>query len=216
MEQLTFRQTEILSFIQQTIRETGMPPTRAEIAEHFEFRSINAAEKHLQALAKKGAIELLTGTSRGILLPDAASVTGVAVVGRVAAGEPILAEQYVEDYYDIDPRLFRVRVDYLLRVHGTSMRDIGILDGDLLAVHKTPDAENGQIVVARLNGEVTVKRFKRTAKKIHLLPENSDFEPIIVDAASGDFCIEGIAVGSIRTDYSQPRARRKTKARKNG
>ncbi len=205
MEQLTFRQTEVLEFIQQTMAEAGIPPTRAEIADHFEFRSINAAEKHLQALAKKGSIELLSGTSRGIRLSNVASVTGVAVVGRVAAGEPILAEQYIEDYYDIDPRLFRPRADYLLRVHGMSMRDVGILDGDLLAVHKTPDAENGQIVVARLNGEVTVKRLKRTAKKITLLPENPDFEPIIVDAASGDFCIEGIAVGSIRTDYSQPR-----------
>lgn len=210
MKQLTFRQTEILTFIRQAMEETGMPPTRAEIAGHFGFRSTFAAEKHLQALAKKGELELLSGTSRGIRLPPA-TVSGVAVVGRVAAGEPILAEQYVEDYYDIDPRLFRPRADYLLRVHGMSMRDAGILDGDLLAVHKTPEAENGQIVVARLNGEVTVKRLKRTARKIQLLAENPDFEPIVVDASSGDFCIEGIAVGSIRRDYSQPRPKRKRK-----
>lgn len=204
MKQLTHRQTEILSLIQNTLEKTGMPPTRAEIATHFGFRSTYAAEKHLQALAKKGAIELLSGASRGIRLPgNTASLTGVPLVGRVAAGDPILAEQYIEDHYSVDPRLFQPRADYLLRVHGMSMKDAGILDGDLLAVHKTPEAENGQIVVARLNGEVTVKRLQRSAEKVLLLPENEEFEPITVDAGSGDFCIEGIAVGSIRTGYSE-------------
>ncbi|MFQ5468687.1 MAG: transcriptional repressor LexA [Gammaproteobacteria bacterium] len=199
MKDLTPRQAQILSFIQETQERTGMPPTRAEIAEHFGFRSTYASGKHLHALAKKGAIELLPGTSRGIRY-TAQARTGMPVVGRVAAGSPILAEQYIEDYYTIDSRLFRLRVDYLLRVYGMSMKDAGILDGDLLAVHKTPHAENGQIVVARLDGEVTVKRFKQDADSIALLPENSDFSAIIVDADSGDFCIEGIVVGSIRHD----------------
>lgn len=201
MKNLTPRQTEILLFIQSIQERTGMPPTRTEIADHFGFRSTYASEKHLQALEKKGVIELLPGTSRGIRLVAQPKV-GIPLVGRVAAGEPVLAEQYIEDHISIDSRLFRPKADYLLRVHGMSMKDVGILDGDLLAVHRTPHAENGQIVVARLEGEVTVKRFKRSANRIYLLPENPDFEPIVIDADNGDFCIEGVAVGSIRNGFS--------------
>ncbi|MGV6818560.1 MAG: transcriptional repressor LexA [Thiotrichales bacterium] len=202
MKDLTFRQAEILALIRKMLETSGIPPTRAEIAAHFGFRSTYAAEKHLQALARKGAIELLEGASRGIRLPanDVAAEVGLAVIGRVAAGAPILAEESIEDYLEIDPRLFQPRADYLLRVCGMSMKDAGIFDGDLLAVAKSATAENGQIVVARLEGEVTVKRFKRWRKKVKLLPENAEFEPIIVDASYQDFCIEGIAVGSIRTD----------------
>ncbi len=178
-----------------------MPPTRAEIAHHFGFRSTNAAEKHLQALAKKGAIELLPGFSRGIRLIEAAlieSALGIPVVGRVAAGAPILAEEVIEDHYELDLNLFKPRPDYLLRVYGMSMKDIGILDGDLLVVHKSPQADNGQVVVARLNGEVTVKRLKKREEHIELWPENSDFKPISIDQQHDDFHIEGIAVGCIR------------------
>lgn len=202
MNKLTFRQAEILALIRKTLEKTGMPPTRAEIAAHFGFRSTYAAEKHLHALAKKGAIKLLQGTSRGIRLPvtESAVETGLAVIGRVAAGAPILAQESIEDHVEIDPRLFQPRADYLLRVRGTSMQDAGIFDGDLLAVAKAATAENGQIVVARLEGEVTVKRFKRSRSKVELLPENAEFAPIVVDASCEDFCIEGIAVGSIRTD----------------
>ncbi len=208
MKPLTPRQSEILALIEKTLKQTGMPPTRAEIAAHFGFHSTHAAEKHLQALARKGVIELLPGASRGIRLrgtaegpAEAAELTGLPVVGRVAAGRPILAEHYIEDHFLIDARLFRPRADYLLRVHGMSMRDAGILDGDLLAVHRTPTAENGQIVVARLEGEVTVKRFRRRGQQIELLPANPDFAPLVVAADSGDFCIEGVAVGSIRNGH---------------
>lgn len=204
MKSLTQRQLEILALIQQHQAQTGMPPTRAEIAAHFGFRSTYAAEKHLQALAKKGAIELISGTSRGIRLLEpleAEMAEGLPLVGRVAAGEPILAEAFIEDYFDIDPRLFQPQADYLLRVHGESMRDAGILDGDLLAVHNTPHAEDGQIVVARIDGEVTVKRLRITPRQVRLLPANPDFKPIIVTPSSGDFCIEGLVVGSIRSDY---------------
>ncbi len=201
MKTLTHRQAEILAYIQNAQERSGMPPTRAEIAEHFGFSSTFAAGKHLQALAKKGVIELLPGASRGIRL----LVTppgGIPLVGRVAAGSPILAEEYIEDHIGIDPRLFGAHVDYLLRVHGMSMKDAGILDGDLLAVQRTPEAENGQIVVARLDGEVTVKRLQRDHARIRLLPENPDFDPIEVDPATADFCIEGIVVGSVRTGFS--------------
>lgn len=202
MKQLTARQAEILTFIRDTLDRTGMPPTRSEIAEHFGFSSTFAVGKHLQALEKKQAIELLPGLSRGIRLPvDEQAASGTPIVGRVAAGDPILAEEYIEDYFDVDPRLFRPQADYLLRVHGMSMKDAGILDGDLVAVHKTPEAKDGQIVVARFNGEVTVKRFLRTAKNIQLLPENADFQPIIVDESNEDFCIEGLVVGSIRRGH---------------
>lgn len=195
MEKLTARQEQILHLIRDFIAETGMPPTRAEIAETLGFRSANAAEDHLKALARKGVIELLPGSSRGIrLLLD----EGLPLVGRVAAGEPVLAQQHIEDHLKIDPQLFHPQADYLLRVHGMSMRDVGILDGDLLAVHHSPTAHNGQIVVARLDEEVTVKRFRQRGNIVHLIAENPDFEPIRVDLRQQPLAIEGIAVGVIR------------------
>lgn len=193
---LTPRQAQILALIRETIAGTGMPPTRAEIARALGFRSVNAAEGHLKALARKGAIELVPGSSRGIRLVDEA---GIPVVGRVAAGDPILAEQHIEEHYALDPHLFRPRADYLLRVRGASMRDAGILDGDLLAVHRTREARNGQVVVARLDDEVTVKRFRRRSKrKVLLLAENPDFEPLEVDLSRRALEIEGLGVGVIR------------------
>jgi repressor LexA len=198
---LTPRQNQILELIRKHLGETGFPPTRAEIAQTLGFRSANAAEEHLRALARKGAIELLKGTSRGIrlLLPEPPA--GLPVVGRVAAGSPILAAEQVEDHYAVDPGLFRPRADYLLRVRGMSMRDAGILDGDLLAVHTSRRAENGQIVVARLDDEVTVKRFRRHGRwkhRVRLLPENPDFAPIEVDLRQQELVIEGLAVGLLR------------------
>ncbi len=199
MNDLTPRQAEILTLIRQSLEQTGLPPTRAEIGEAFGFKSPNAADGHLRALARKGAIELIPGSSRGIrVLWELDQPEGIPVVGRVAAGSPILAQEYIEDYYDVDPRLFNPSADYLLRVHGMSMRDAGILDGDLLAVHKTPQAEDGQIVVARIDGEVTVKRLKHEDDTLLLLPENPDFQPIAVTADHEDVSIEGIAVGIIR------------------
>lgn len=203
MKELTQRQQQILELIQQAVEKTGMPPTRAEIAAHFGFHSTYGAEKHLQALARKGVIELLPNASRGIRLIDTFNkLTGLPVVGRVAAGAPILAEECIETHYEVDASLFRPRADYLLRVQGMSMKDAGILDGDLLAVHRTPHAENGQIVVARIEGEVTVKRLKMHSRggrqNIQLLPENPDFAPIDVSTDNEDFFIEGIAVGNLR------------------
>lgn len=201
LPKLTARQAEILDLIRHYIREYGMPPTRAEIAAEMGFRSANAAEDHLRALAKKGVIEMLSGTSRGIqlLLEDPlGNENRLPVVGRVAAGEPILAEQHIEDYYDQLAPVFRPKADYLLRVHGQSMRDVGIMNGDLLAVHRTPNAELGQIIVARVEDEVTVKRFRRRGNKVRLLPENPDFQPIEVDLREQEFTIEGIAVGLLR------------------
>mgnify|MGYP006284388477 CR=1 FL=1 len=195
MDELTPRQHEILELIRAHLEATGSPPTRAEIARALGFRSPNAAEGHLRALARKGAIELVPGSSRGIRLRQAA---GLPVVGRVAAGSPILAEPHIEDHYQLDPRLFSPRADYLLRVRGWSMRDAGILDGDLLAVHRTPEARDGQVVVARLEDEVTVKRLQRQGQRARLLPENPDFEPIEVDLARQPLAIEGIGVGIIR------------------
>jgi repressor LexA len=192
---LTPRQAEILQFIRDALQESGMPPTREEIMRAFGFRSPNAAQAHLQALARKGVIELRAGASRGIRLRDGG---GLPLVGRVAAGQPILAEQHIEDHYSVDPRLFTPTPDYLLRVRGQSMRDAGILDGDLLAVHRTPEARNGQIVVARLEDEVTVKRFRRRGNRVTLLPENPEFEPIVVDLRREPLVIEGIGVGVIR------------------
>ena len=196
---LTPRQTEILELIRQHIADTGYPPTRADIAQQFGFKSPNAAEEHLKALARKGAIEMIPGTSRGIRLPDTAEL-GLPIVGRVAAGNPILAEENIEDRVDLPAGFFQPRADYLLRVRGDSMMDAGIFDGDLLAVHKTEQATNGQIVVARIEDEVTVKRFQRTRKRnqVLLLPENADYEPIEVDLASQAFAIEGLSVGVIR------------------
>jgi repressor LexA len=199
MKELTPRQAEILQLIRDSIDETGYPPTRAEISRTLGFASPNAAEDHLKALARKGAIELMEGTARGIRLPQP---PGVPLIGRVAAGSPILAEANVQAHYQIDPQLFSPSVDYLLKVRGMSMRDIGILDGDLLAVHRTQEVRSGQIVVARLDDEVTVKRLKRRGGSVELLPENPDFKPIVVDTRSETFAIEGLAVGVIRNTRS--------------
>lgn len=197
---LTTRQQQIFDLIRTEIQRTGFPPTRAEIATTFGFKSVNAAEDHLKALARKGAIELIAGTSRGIRLlidtPTTPQPT-LPIIGRVAAGSPILATEHIEREIGVEPTLFSQSPDYLLRVRGLSMRDIGILEGDLLAVKKTTEAHNGQIVVARIGDEVTVKRLQRDGKKISLLPENPDFEPIVIQPED-DFSLEGIAVGLIR------------------
>ena len=193
---LTDRQAEILRFIRDTVEETGFPPTRAEIARALGFASANAAEDHLKALARKGVIELAGGgMARGIRL---AEPPGLAVIGRVAAGQPILAEQHVQARFQMDPSMFHPRADYLLKVKGLSMRDAGILDGDLLAVHSTTEARSGQIVVARINDEVTVKRYRRLGNRVELQPENPDFEVIVVDLKEQALQIEGLAVGLIR------------------
>jgi repressor LexA len=199
MSDLTPRQQEILDLIKQHLAETGYPPTRAEIAEHLGFRSANAAEDHLRALAKKGVIEMIPGASRGIRLPE--NQSGIPIVGRVAAGNPILAEENIEDYCEIPARFFHPKVDFFLQVRGMSMRDAGILDGDLLAVHKTERVNNGDIIVARIEDEVTVKRLKRdrnNRSEVILLPENEDFEPIVVNLKEQEFTIEGLSVGVIR------------------
>jgi repressor LexA len=197
---LTARQQQILGLIKQHISETGYPPTRAEIANKFGFKSPNAAEEHLRALARKGVIEMISGTSRGIRLLKEEH-TGLPLIGRVAAGDPILAVENIEDYLEVAANMFYPQADYLLRVHGMSMKNVGIMDGDLLAVHKAETAENGQIVVARIEDEVTVKRLKKTRKRheIMLLPENDELEPILVDLRDQDFAIEGLGVGVIRT-----------------
>ena len=216
---LTDRQQQILDLVQSAIERTGAPPTRAEIATELGFKSANAAEEHLQALARKGVIELVGGTSRGIRLRSEAlralnqmrgkqynlPLPGIAqlslpLVGRVAAGSPILAQEHIDQTYMVEASMFPRRPDYLLKVRGMSMRDAGIMDGDLLAVQKATDAKNGQIVVARLGDEVTVKRFRRNRNTIELLPENPDFEPIVVTNGETDFVIEGLAVGLIRNN----------------
>jgi repressor LexA len=204
MEALTDRQSEILKLIRELTEVSGYPPTRAEIAERMGFRSVNAAEQHLRALEKKGAIDISSGASRGIRVRDArpanrqGRLLELPVIGRVAAGSPMLAEEHVQGRYQVDPNLFTPRADYLLRVRGMSMRDAGILEGDLLAVHRTAEARTGQVVVARLADEVTVKRFKRRGHAVQLLPENPDFEPIEVDLRNEPLVIEGVAVGVIR------------------
>ncbi len=218
MIKLTARQEQILGLIREAIDTTGFPPTRAEIAQTLGFRSANAAEEHLQALARKGAIEITPGTSRGIRLLDrAADGSGLMrasgqmtlphpalmqfslpLIGRVAAGSPILAEEHISATYNVDPALFTARPDYLLKVRGMSMRDAGILDGDLLAVKKADTARDGQIVVARLDDEVTVKRFRRSGGAIELLPENPDFNTIRVEPGKHEFALEGLAVGLLR------------------
>ncbi len=200
---LTPRQAEILDFIRDAVKSTGMPPTRAEIATMFGFRSPNAAEEHLRALAKKGAIEISSGTARGIHLAEQISgamqsITALPLIGRVAAGSPILAEQNVEKNLPVDPGMFKPKADYLLKVKGLSMKDIGILDGDLLAVHAQRDARNGQIVVARMESDVTVKRFFKKGHQVQLVAENPDFEPIEIDLRRDPFEIEGLGVGVIR------------------
>ena len=195
MDELTPRQEQILRLIRNHLATSGYPPTRAEICRAMGFRSPNAAEEHLRALARKGAIDMAPGASRGLRLKEP---PGIPVVGRVAAGSPLLAESHIEGRYQVDPALFVQRADYLLRVRGSSMRDAGILDGDLLAVHRTSEARPGQIVVARINDEVTVKRYRRQGRLIRLLPENPDFKPITVDLKREAFTIEGIGVGVIR------------------
>ncbi len=204
MKPLTPRQQQVFDLIKSKIDETGMPPTRAEIARELGFRSANAAEEHLKALARKQAIEIVPGASRGIriLLEAANDDQGLPLIGRVAAGEPILAQEHVESHYQVDPTMFRPQADFLLRVHGESMKDIGIMDGDLLAVHKTQDVRNGQVVVARVEDDVTVKRLERKGSKVLLHAENEEFSPIEVDLTSQELSIEGIAVGIIRnTDW---------------
>jgi repressor LexA len=197
MQKLTLRQSEVLDFIRSYIDETGYPPTRADIAQKLGFKSANASEEHLKALARKGAIEIIPGTSRGIKLPDS---DGLPIVGRVAAGSPILAQEHIEDYCDVSPEFFHPRADYLLTVHGDSMIEVGIMDGDLLAVHKTNDVNNNDIVVARIEDEVTVKTLKKGRSKylVTLLPENPRYKPIEVDLREQDFAIEGKMVGIIR------------------
>ncbi len=216
---LTARQGEILTLISKAIERTGYPPTRAEIAAELGFRSANAAEDHLHALARKGMIELSPGTSRGIRLtasarqtvrpatsrPHARALPGMEqlmlpLIGRVAAGSPILAQEHIEQTIGVDAQMFASRPDYLLKVKGMSMQGAGILDGDLLAVKQTQDVRNGQIVVARLGDEVTVKRLQRQVGHIELLPDNPDFEPILVQADQA-FAIEGLAVGLIRHSF---------------
>ena len=202
---LTTRQRQILDWIRGYLEAHGMPPTRAEIASGLGFSTPSSAEDHLQALARKGAIEILPGASRGLRLKELPGVPlqgTLPLVGRVAAGQPILAVENVEAHYRVDPALFAPRADYLLRVRGDSMRDAGILDGDLLAVHRTREARNGQIVVARVGAmggdEVTVKRFRKRARDIVLAPENPAFEPIVVDPRMTQFTIEGVGVGLVR------------------
>lgn len=205
MLKLTARQEQILNLIRDAIDNTGFPPTRAEIAAELGFKSANAAEEHLQALARKGAIEISPGTSRGIRLvgspdpvPPQVMMMSLPLVGRVAAGSPILAQEHVETTYSVDPAMFSARPDFLLKVRGWSMRDAGINDGDLLAVKKVDTAKNGQIVVARLGDDVTVKRYRRSGDLVELLPENPDFKVIRVTPEDG-FALEGLAVGLMRT-----------------
>ncbi len=197
MKALTARQQQVYDMIRDHINQTSMPPTRAEIATQLGFRSPNAAEEHLKALARKGVIEIISGASRGIRLMMEEE-EGLPLIGRVAAGEPLLAEQHIEGHYQVDPNLFKPGADFLLRVNGMSMKDIGIMDGDLLAVHKTDDVHNGQVVVARIDDEVTVKRLKKQGNIVQLLPENNDFQPIVVDLRQQALTIEGLAVGVIR------------------
>jgi repressor LexA len=199
MDDLTPQQKKIFDFIRKAIERSGLPPTRAEIQAAFGFRSPNAAEDHLRKLAQRNAIEILPGTARGIRLKDG---MGLPLIGHVAAGAPILAEAHVQGRYQVDPALFKPRADYLLRVRGLSMRDAGILDGDLLAVHRTGEARSGQIVVARVHDEVTVKRLRRRGASVELLPENPDFEPIVINTRQDNFTIEGIAVGLVRNERS--------------
>src|SRR5688572_18322989 len=199
MDTLTPRQAEILKLIEQYTEKSGFPPTRSEICEAMGFKSPNAAEEHLRALARKGAIEMTPGASRGIRLTQE---PGIPVIGRVAAGSPILAAEHIEARYQLDPGLFDPSADYLLRVRGMSMRDAGILEGDLLAVHRTAEARSGQIVVARLADEVTVKRLRRRGSVVALEAENPDFAPIEVDLRRESLVIEGIAVGVIRNGKS--------------
>jgi repressor LexA len=199
MRELTPRQKQILQLIHKVIQNSGMPPTRAEIAQTLGFRSVNAAEEHLRALERKGAIELMPGTSRGIRLKDVLrEQLGLPLVGKVAAGEPILAEEHVESHYQVDPDLFSTPPHFLLRVQGMSMQGAGILDGDLVAVHRTTEVRNRQIAVVRLEDEVTVKRYRQEGHIVRLLPENPDFAPIEIDLREQQIIIEGVVVGVVR------------------
>lgn len=199
MSDLTPRQRQILDFIRDQLNETGMPPTRAEIARALGFKSANAAEEHLRALQRKGVIDLVPGASRGIQLKDTLrDQIGLPLIGRVAAGRPILAEENIEARYQLDPELFHPKPHYLLKVNGMSMKDIGIMDGDLVAVHRTPEVRNRQVVVARLENEVTVKRYRQEGPIVWLLPENREFEPIRVDLKEQSLIIEGVVVGVLR------------------
>lgn len=197
MAKLTARQQQVLDLIRRHIDDTGYPPTRADIARELGFRSANAAEEHLKALARKGAIEIIPGASRGIRLPEE---RGIPIVGRVAAGSPVLAEEHIEDYCELPADFFRPAADYFLRVTGDSMVGIGICDGDLLAVHSTKVANDGDVVVARLDDEVTVKRLRRGRERhrLQLLPENPDYAPIEVDLRAQACVIEGLSVGVVR------------------
>jgi repressor LexA len=197
---LTARQEQVLQLIKDYMEDTGYPPTRADIAKELGFKSANAAEEHLRALARKGYIEIVPGASRGIRLPETQDDPGIPIVGRVAAGNPVLAQEHIEDYCSLKPEFFSPAADYFLRVNGESMIDVGIYDGDLLAVHRTDQAHNGQIIVARIGEEVTVKRFKRESNSpiVQLIAENPDFQPIEVDLREQDFSIEGLSVGVLR------------------
>ena len=199
MDELTPRQAQVLAFIRESIELDGMPPTRAEIAGHLGVKSANAAEEHLRALQRKNVIELVPGTSRGIqLIQMGEEQEGLPLVGKVAAGEPILAAEHVEDYMKVDPSLFHPTPHYLLRVDGMSMKDAGILDGDLVAVHRTPEVRNRQIIVARLDDEVTVKRYRQDGRIVWLMPENEEFSPIEVNLNEQHMMIEGVVVGLLR------------------
>ena len=203
MAQLTPRQAQILNMIQEFISDSGMPPTRAEIARELGFKSANAAEDHLRALQRKGVLDLIPGTSRGIQLKDSLrDQLGLPLIGRVAAGSPILAEEHIETHYKLDSALFKPKPHYLLRVQGMSMKDAGILDGDLVVVHRTPEVRSRQIVVARVEDEVTVKRYRQEGSVVWLLPENEDFEPIRIDLNEQEMVIEGVVVGVIRDGLS--------------
>jgi repressor LexA len=212
MSDLTPRQSQVLHLIRQSLTETGMPPTRAEIARQLGFRSPNAAEEHLRTLQRKGCIQLVAGASRGIRLRDTTrEQLGLPLVGRVAGGKPILAEEHIIDHLRIDPDLFKPRPHYLLKVVGMSMQGAGILDGDLVAVHRTAEVRNSQIIVARLENEVTVKRFRQEGNIVWLMPENSDFQPLRVDLKNEPLLIEGVVVGVLRmsADGTSPRAARR-------
>lgn len=218
LKPLTKRQQEIFDFILECITANGAPPTRVEIAEHFGFRSPNAAEDHLKALDKKGHIELRSGTSRGIFISESARAgslygieqpelvhssqsNGLAVIGDVAAGAPIFASQHVQQYVNVDQSLFADTADFLLKVRGDSMINIGIFEQDLLAIKKADTARDNQIVVARIGDDVTVKRYQRQGTTISLLAENDDYDPIEVDLQTQNFAIEGVVVGLIRQDF---------------
>ena len=201
MIKLTARQEQVLQLVKDHLQETGFPPTRAEIAKQLGFRSANAAEEHLRALARKGAIEMIPGASRGIRIPKEECL-GIPIVGRVAAGSPILAQEHIEDYCQLEPSFFSPNADYFLEVNGDSMINAGIHDGDLLAVHKTDNVRNGQIVVARIEDEVTVKRLQRTKNHVQLIAENPAYAPIEVDLTQANFSIEGLSVGVIRRGQS--------------